>query len=1307
MQKVKKSQSVRGAAIALAPELRRARDAIAQGMASDRSRLFHLYRQWAAAPQNEAKQKQFADYLSASLQKREHRKAQLPNPTLAEELPITNHAEDIIKAIREHQVVVIAGETGSGKTTQIPKLALMAGRGEAGQIGCTQPRRLAARSVAGRVAAELQTELGGQVGFQVRSQDLVSDRTVIKFMTDGILLAEIQGDKWLSKYDTLIIDEAHERSLNIDFLLGYLRLLLQKRKDLKVIVTSATIDTERFSKHFGDAPVIQVEGRTYPVEVRYRPLETAENGEAIGALQGLVNAIDELTQEDPRGDVLVFLPGEREIREAHQVLEKKRYRHTEVLPLYARLSSKDQDRIFNPNPQRRIVLATNVAETSITVPRIRYVVDPGVARIKRYSPRAKIDRLQIEPVSQASANQRMGRCGRLSEGVCIRLYSQHDFEQRPEFTDPEIRRAALAGVILRMLALGLGEIERFPFLEMPDPRAITDGWQELLELNAIDEQRHLTPIGRSMVLWPVDVKLARMLTASKERGVTREMLTIAAFLGVQDPRERPADRRAEADRAHAEFADPRSEFVGILNLWRAYQQAHEELSSSKLRSWCQKHFVGFLRMREWRDLHRQLKVQMDAQKWPLNDDHETLEPTQYAQLHRALITGIPTQVGHRNEKGGLDGPRGRKYLIFPGSPLAKKPPAWLLSAQILETEKVWGLTNAAIEPEWVIEAVPHLLARKHFNPRWSRSQGRVLGSEQISLFGLVLAPQKPIHYGGLYPQEARELFVRDALLTFEIDTRSSFLAHNLKTLDQAREEEAKQRRTGLVVDEDWMARWYLDRLPPNVHNVQALDQWTRKQSPEERRKLQWSLTDLLIADPANAERFPPYWPLGDARLGVRYQFEPGAADDGMNIKVPLHLLNALDPSRLSWLAPGLVEGKAAALIKTLPKPLRRHVVPAPDFAKAFAQAYGVWNHGLPPSADSMAGALAKFLSKVAGEAIATTDFDEAALESNWRANLQLTDSKGKQVLAQSRDLDALKSRYGEQAAQAFAAQATANLRQQELTEFPVEPLPLQVRAAGGVPGFVALRDDGDHVSVQVLADREQAQTLHTQGVERLLRLHLRDAIKQARKQLPLNPKAALQYTAIEQRDIHALREELVEGALSDLLATSDLSVRDRAAFEMQLKQVSKELFREAMQRWQLADTVLAATAQVRAQLDTKLMGWASGNMDDLRKHLETLTSKGFLSRVPITQLREYPRYLKAMRLRAERAKDNPQRDQQRLLELKPFVDALTKADLSQLSWQEFGWDLEELRVQTFAQELGTKRQVSVKKLAHRLQQLLR
>ena len=1349
--------------------LEQGRRALDRALSRDRGRLHGLWSRWQGKPADAGARQAFEQALNASIATRERRLSTVPAVTLDASLPIAREGDRIIELIRNHQVVVIAGETGSGKTTQLPKLCLAAGRGVAGMIGCTQPRRIAARAVARRVAEELKTELGRGVGFQVRFNDQVGEDTHVKFMTDGILLAEIASDRWLSAYDTIIVDEAHERSLNIDFLLGYLKQLLRKRRDLKVIVTSATIDTERFAKHFDDAPVISVEGRTYPVEVRYRALEG--EGEQAGERtvnEAIVGAVDEITRLDARGDVLVFLPGEREIRDAHQALERRKYRNTEVLPLYARLSNQDQDRVFNPGPNRRIVLATNVAETSLTVPRIRYVVDPGFARVKRYSPRNKLDRLHIEPISQASANQRKGRCGRVAEGICYRLYGEADFQARPEFTDPEIRRSSLAGVILRMLQLGLGRIEDFPFLEAPDERAIADGWQQLAELGAIDGERRLTAIGRQMARLPVDVKLARMLVAAQAAGCLRPMLVIASFLGIQDPRERPADARGAADTAHAQFADGRSEFVGVLRLWDAYRQAHEDLTQSKLRDWCGCHFLGFLRMREWRELHRQLRLLCEELGWkeedadaamaPLldgsrappvtRDDAAAVKATRgqlhraarlaregkteaapvavraqqdqapagggfservragaYQTLHRALIAGLPTQIGHRTEKGDFQAPRQRRFLPFPGSPLSKRPPPWLLAANLLDTQKVWGMTLAAIEPDWVIAELPHLLLRRHFDPHWSRAQGQVLASEQISLFGLVLAPKKPVHYGRIAPGEAHDLFVRQGLVTGEINTRAGFVADNLKTLAQAREEEAKLRRAGLVADEDWQARWYLDRVPSDLHSAAGLDAWWKTLPADKRRALHWSLTDLLPGEGSEEDRYPKYFPLGDARLPLHYRFEPGAADDGVTLEVPLHLLNALDPARLSWLAPGFVADKASALIRSLPKAMRRNYVPAPDFGRAFFEAFP------KPTADDIRGELARFLSKATGVPVTALDFEEAALEPHLRMNLRLReDPRGGgegRVLAESRDLDALRARFGAKAGQAFAARAGRAMAASGLRDFPQQAIPHEVPGEAGVPAYPALRDEGDTVALQVFADRAEAEAAHPRGVRRLLEIALADKVKQARKQLPVSPKTGLLYAAIESQE--RLRGDIVDAAMNAVLADGLEAIRDRAAFERRRDEAGKRLFGEAMERLKLAEAILSAVADLKPQLEAPLMGWARGNLDDLRAQLAALVHPGFLRETPADALAQLPRYVKAMRLRAERAVRDPARDQARMLEIKPFADALAQAVedgvAGSADWQALRWDLEELRVSMFAQELGARAGVSPKKLAQRLQAL--
>jgi ATP-dependent helicase HrpA len=843
-----------------------------------------------------------------------------------------------------------------------------------------------------------------------------------------------------------------------------------------------------------------------------------------------------------------------------------------------------------------------------------------------------------------------------------------------------------------------------------------------------------------MARLPVDVKLARMLVAAQSLGCLGDMTVITSFLGIQDPRERPADAREKADNAHAEFADPNSEFVGILKLWEAHHAAHEELTQSKLRDWCERRYLAFLRMREWRELHRQLLLACE-ELWPgrpqergqvhfsRSDASRAPRPARRSEpdpvlagapsregaqasqvLHRALIAGLPTQVGHRTEKGLYDAPRQRKFSLFPGSSLSKLPPAWVLVATLLDTQKVWGMTAARIEPDWVIAELPHLLARKHFDPHWSRRQGRVIGSEQVSLFGLVLAPKKPVHYGGLYPAESREIFVRQGLVPGEVDTRSPFLKRNLATLEKAREEEAKLRRAGLVADEDWQARWYLDRLPPELNSVAGLDSWYGKLPPEQKKSLEWSLADLLPGEGSEAERFPKYFALGDARLALHYRFEPGHAEDGVTLDLPLHLLMALDATRIGWLVPGLVEEKATALIRGLPKALRRNYVPAPDFARAFAEAHP------KPEADSLAGSLARFLSRATGAPVAALDFDEVALDAHLRMNLRLAERDGR-VLAQSRDLAALRARFGSDAERAFAERAGEDLARDGLTTFPAQPVPREVPGAAGVPAFPALVDQGDTVALSVFADPGEAARMHDAGVRRLATLGLADKQRQARKQLPVSPKLALLYAAIEgftqasgQAPAHEhLRTDLAQAALNAVLEGDFADVRDADAFRRLLEAAGKRLFAEAMARLQLAEAILGLVAEIKPRLESPLLGWASGNLDDLKAQLAGLVPPGFLRDTPAGLLAEYPRYLKALSLRAERALRDPQRDQARMLELKPFHDALLAARRAgrdrEAAWQALRWDLEELRVSMFAQELGTKRQVSAKRLARQLEAL--
>ncbi len=1286
------------------------RDKLDQVLTQDYPRLLGRWRRLHRSKGDSEKARAaLAQAIDASMARREARAASVPDITLDEALPIGARAEEIIAAIRKHQVLVVAGETGSGKTTQLPKLCLAAGRGVAGLIGCTQPRRLAARSMARRVAAELGTELGDKVGYQVRFSEKLGEANLVKFMTDGILLAETRADRWLNAYDTLIIDEAHERSLNIDFLLGYLKRLARKRPQLKIIITSATIDTARFAEHFDDAPVIEVEGRTWPVELHWRPLEgdDLERHGPQGSAAHIAHALDEISAEDPRGDVLVFLPGEREIRDAHRVLARRQYRHTEILPLYARLSASEQDRVFNPGPARRVVLATNIAETSLTVPRIRYVIDTGTARVKRYSRRSQIERLHIEPVSQAAADQRKGRCGRLGPGVCLRLYDEEDFAARPRFTDPELLRSSLANVILRMLDLGLGDVDRFPFLEPPEARAIADGYRQLADLQAIDGQQKLTAIGRQLPSFPVDVQLARMLVEADKLGVAKELRIIVAFLGIQDPRQRPADARGQADAAHREFADSKSDFSGILKLWQAFDAAHQALSQRKLRDWCQRHFLSYPRMREWRALHRQLKTSgnrvpgrggsQPAMRLPSG---QSTEAVGYEAIHRAILSGLPLQVARKDEDGQFIGTRQRKFRVFPGSALVKKPPPWLLAGQILDLGgRVWGMLCAAIEPRWVEQQAAHLLKHAVRDPHWSPKRGKVVASEQVSLFGLVLVANRSVSFQRQDPALAHALFLEQALATCDIDARAGFIKTNRNVLAEARDIEAQQRQQGLLREPQELAQFFRGKLPEAISTRAALDRWWRKADGKARAALVWSLDDVLEAGTGQAlGDFPAELVLGDEALALDYYFQPGDDADGVNLTVPLALLNALPQARLEWLVPGLLPDKVVALIKSLPKKLRRNFVPAPDFARAFCEAE-------PPRDAPLAPVLAAFLQRTTGVTIDATAFASATLPPHLAMRLRVIDAKGK-TMAISRDIDALQAELGGRARKAFAHQANHDWLHQPATSWEFGELPQQVDTASGVAAWPALVDLGDAVTPRLFETRDEAEREHAAGVARLLRLQLAGAVKTARRKLPI--AADIELKALPLAGSEDLRAEVVEGALHDLLAEADLGVRDAPAFAALQESLRKALFQRAVARLEHMEAIVTAHAELKPWLEPPMMGFATASYEDMETQLDQLLAHGFVQSLPLARLAELPRYLKAMRLRAERLRQDPARDRQRLLDLQPVwndYQALRKAGVTGSDMDKLRWLLEEFRVSLFAQDIGTAEKVSAKRLTRLIEQL--
>jgi len=1294
--------------------------------------------------------RKLAQETATSVAQREARAALVPPITLDEALPITRRADEITRLIREHQVLVIAGETGSGKTTQLPKLCLAAGRGVAGMIGCTQPRRLAARAMARRVASELGSETGGVVGYEVRFAKQLGENTLVKFMTDGILLAEMAHDRWLSAYDTLIIDEAHERSLNIDFLLGYLKQLLRKRRDLKLIVTSATIDTARFAEHFGDTPVVTVEGRAYPVEIRYRPFGhdfltplAGEAAEGAGSSRRrpdggrvreesltdrIVAALDDITREDPKGDVLVFLPGEREIRDAHLALARRQYRHTEVLPLYARLSVKEQDRVFKPGPRRRIVLTTNVAETSLTVPRIRWVVDSGDARVKRYSRRSQIERLHIESVSQAAANQRAGRCGRVGPGICVRLYDEADFLSRAPYSDPEILRSALSDVILRMLDLGLGDVEAFPFIDPPDPRAVNDGWRRLAEIGAVDDARRLTPMGKQLARIPIDAQLARMLVEAQTLGVVDTVLPIVAFLGIQDPRERPADKQQQADAAHAEFTDPQSDFVGVLNLWNAYRAAHEELTQSKLRDWCAKHFLSFMRMREWRELHRQLlldrqgignresgidktglvahqvgkrggrvKSRENGDRSSFNSPSPTLDSTVFEPLHLALLSGLPTNVARKDEQGLYRGTRERKFKVFPGSALAKKPPAWLFVAQILDLGgKVWGMQCARIEPAWIERQAAHLLKHTCSDPHWSRARGAVQAFEQVSLYGLILVERRAVTFAKQDPALAHAIFLREALARCDIDSRADFVRANARVLDEAREIEAQQRREGLLKSDEDLAAFFASKLPRDIASSAALDAWYKRASPTECAALRWSLRDVLEPGAhGDAGAFPDAMEVGNRRLAFDYRFVPGDEADGVTLRVPLSLLNAIPATRCEWLVPGLLQDKVAALIRSLPKVQRRNFVPAPEFARAFVQAEA-------PRDETLVDTLASFLKRVTGVDIAAAAFDVDALPPHLKMRFDLRDERG-HSLVQGRDLEALRARFGSRAREAFSHRADAAVTREDVRDWDFDAIPETTRARDGMTAYPALVDLGEVVALRVFENAVEAMAAHHAGIERLLRIALAAEFKRARKQLPLKPKLAVAFAPHGRAD--ALREDIVEGAFVDVLREQDLDVRDRAAWNSLRDAVSRTLFGAAMERLKLAEPILAALADLQPLLRPAIKGQAQASYADLRGQLDALLAPGLLRELPGDRLAHLPRYLKAMRLRAEKLRSDPARDHSRMQQVQPYwravLDARASDDDSE-ALDTLRWLVEEWRVSVFAQELKTAEPVSGKRMAQAL-----
>lgn len=1241
--------------------------------------------------------------VAAGKVKRAARAALVPDIQLPEALPVSQRAAEIAQQIDRHQVVILAGETGSGKTTQLPKICLQLGRGQRGLIGHTQPRRLAARTVAARIAEELNTSLGDRVGYQVRFNDQSSDATLIKLMTDGILLAEIQQDPLLSRYDTLIIDEAHERSLNIDFLLGYLKQLLPKRPDLKLIITSATIDLERFSTHFDNAPIIEVSGRTYPVEVRYRPAAD-EEGELASQIADAVNELLAAEKGSSRrgGDILVFLAGEREIRETAQALRKANLQHVEVLPLYARLSLAEQTRVFAPHKGRRIVLATNVAETSITVPGIRYVIDPGLARISRYSYRTKIQRLPIEPISQASANQRAGRCGRVSEGICIRLYSEEDFLGRPAFTDAEILRTNLAAVILQMLAMRMGDIENFPFVDAPDSRLINDGMRLLEELQAIDDQRRLTAIGRQLAKLPVDPTLGRMLIAAAKTNALDEVLIIISGLSVQDPRERPAEKQQAADEKHRRFRDEHSDFISWVNLWRYVETQRQELSSSQFAKLCKREFLSWLRIKEWRDIHLQLRLALRDLKFSLNNT-----PASYAAIHQSLLPGLLNNVGTKGEEREYLGARTRKFQIFPGSGLAKKSPKWMVAAQLLETSKLFAHTVAKIEPEWVLAAAKHLVKREHFEPHYHVKSGQVMAFEKISLYGLVLIERKRVPYGNIEPKIAREVFIRSALVEGHYRGKGKFFKANNDLIESLGELEAKSRRRDILVDDESLYRFFDERVAQDVVNLAGFEHW-RKEAEQSHPRLLYLTREYLMQHDASAvteAQFPDHLSISGMELPLQYHFEPNHADDGVSIKVPVSILHQIPEHRLEWLVPGILKEKCVALVKALPKQARKQFVPVPEYVdNALAR--------MTPANEPLAQCLGEQLFRTSGNQIDPALWQAVQLDDYYRMNIIVLDEQGKR-LDSGRNLAELRERYRDRL-QASIESAGPDLERQGLTEWPEDSLPTETQFKRGgitIRVYPALVDEGDSVSLRMQDNPEAAAWLHRAGVARLALLQLGEQTRYLHKEILRGKDIGLSMASMGSRE--QVAGDLMMSAMLQLIAQArpGFDIRERGEFDELVKVLRPQLVPRATELAELLYKALVLLVEVRKVIKSHrnalMLAFA---ISDVKTQLDQLFGKGVLVHMPADTLRQYPRYLKAILMRLEKAPQNVQRDKLAMAEWAGVAEkwqALCEQAgeyRSQLSPElmDMRWQLEEFRISLFAQTIKTLHPVSAKRLTKQL-----
>ncbi len=1258
-------------------------------MPRDRRRLQRRLDGARRARDRQAALAQLATDVAAAEAKVAARRASVPAISYPDELPVSQKKDDILAAIRDHQVVIVAGETGSGKTTQLPKICLELGRGVTGLIGHTQPRRLAARTVADRIAEELGTELGSTVGFKIRFTDHASDNTLVKVMTDGILLAEMQNDRSLDQYDTIIIDEAHERSLNIDFLLGYLKQLLPRRPDLKLIITSATIDPERFSRHFGDAPIVEVSGRTYPVEVRYRPV-TDPDGEDDDRDQitAICDAVDELSREAP-GDVLVFLSGEREIRDTADALNKLNLRNTEVLPLYARLSTAEQHRVFQPHAGRRIVLATNVAETSLTVPGIKYVVDPGTARISRYSHRTKVQRLPIEAVSQASANQRKGRCGRTSDGICVRLYTEDDFLARPEFTDPEILRTNLASVILQMTSLGLGEMAAFPFIDGPDRRNIADGVNLLAELGALTDGA-LTPLGRKLAQLPVDPRLARMVVEADRNGCLAEVMVIAAALSIQDPRERPVDKQQAAAEQHSRFADKDSDFAAYLNLWNYLRERQRELSSNQFRRACKAEFLHYLRIREWQDIHGQLRQVVRSLGFTANT--EAADPQ---KVHVSLLAGLLSHVGLKEgDRNEYLGARGAKFSIFPGSALFKRPPRWVMAGELVETSRLWGRMAARIEPEWIEPVAQHLVKRTYSEPHWEKTQGAVMAFERVTLYGVPIVASRKVNYGRIDPELSRDLFIRNALVEGDWTTHHRFFHANRELLEDVEELEHRARRRDILVDDETLFAFYDRHIPADVVSGRHFDAWWKKVRRTQPELLTFDPSMLVTEAAAGVQEtdYPDEWRQGDLTLPLSYQFEPGTAADGVTVHIPIALLNQATGDGFDWLIPGLREELVTALIRSLPKPIRRNFVPVADHAKAVLARIDTSRPVLETLEDE--------LRRMGGVVIRRQDWGLDRLPPHLGVTYQVVNEKGS-VVAEGKDLDALKEKLRPKARKALA-KAAPGIEKSGLTTWDFGPLPRTIEQQRGehvVKAYPALVDEGSSVAIRVLETAGAQQAAMRAGTRRLVLLNTNSPVKFIHSRL--TNKAKLAFGHNPHGSVIALFDDCIGAAIDTLVADVGGPAWDAPGFAALLDHVRGELNETALAVVNRTEKVLSAAHVVEQLFRETLAKPLAPSLADIRAQINGLIYPGFVAATGWRRLPDLVRYLQGIERRLEKLPEDPARDRLNMGNVQHVQDeyrtllaeAPPSDDLTAIRWM-----IEELRISYFAQTVGTAHPVSEKRI---------